>query len=631
MSLTLNFVNTSYCTEHLIIVGIFFSFVLVFILSIEVEHNGLHFPVTPAHSCLGRCGYETAPVGCRCDPECNLFNNCCVDYNDTCSSDQIELGTLNPTMFTCVIMKDTPYVELMSVLLVSTCPQDWNESNLRMRCENSSNNVASFDIMEGWPVFEQYGNNFQNIYCAICNGYDFRSIRPWNVSFQPLYNRKHATNTPMSNECKREKGLGEVGRRLRFCYPSLISQCPPSHVNSYLSTACVAYSANVCPSLGYTREKFKNFHCAVCNGYDTLDDLPPCSPAEGLYGHPTYLQHIWTFVGNNREREEKENKGFCLKENHMFDPYSRMCRSVSCQSYSSSRNGSKCIIQHKVIANGTDGLCCENEETWILIKISDPKRSDLHDEAMKCFLNLLDSDYNVRSWNKYQYLGAYSGYVMLKSNDTLCSIAKTFDYLFRGTSTAFKSCGVDNVDFNYMCARIPRSDGCDGIWFTGNANDFARIDGPESLEVFVYGGQYIIPQLVLHMMSYTLSEGETSVIKEETVFMCGKKIRLPQCPAVTLYAGKYNVTHHRYNKTTVSVADAILEESDFTILPDSQLLMCMHTTNNMPSANIFSYSGLLDTVNMIGTSVTLISLCCILGIFGAFSKLRELSRKVPYE
>ena len=391
--------------------------------------------------------------------------------------------------------------------------------------------------------------------------------------------------------------------------------------------ACVAYSANVCPKSSKTREKFKNFHCAACSGYNIIDDLPPCSPAAGLLGHPTYLQHIWTFAGNNREHEENESKGFCSKENHVFDPHSRMCRSVSCQSNSSTHNESKCILQHKVLANGTDGLCCENEETWILFKISDPGRSYLHDKTIKCFSDLLYSEGQLINWIKYQYLGAYSGYVMLGSNDSLCSIANTFDYLFTGHSTALNSCGVDNVYFNYMCAKFPRSDECDGIWFNGNANDFARINGPESLDVYVYDDQYIIPQLVLHKMSYTLSDGEISFIKEETVFMCGKKIRLPQCLAVTLYAGKYNVTHHRHNKTTVSVADTILEESDFTILPDGQLLMCMPTTDNMPSANIFSYSGLLDTVNMIGTSVTLISLCFILGIFGWFSELRNFHGK----
>ena len=591
-----------------------------------MEHNGLQFPVTPQHSCLGRCGYERAPVGCRCDPECNLFNDCCVDYNDTCNSVQKEFGTLDPTMFTCITLKDTSYIELSSVLLVASCPHDFKELNLRMRCENSSNDLASTDVVKGWPVFDQHGNNFKNIYCAICNGYDFSSLQPWNVNYQLLYDKVSSSNLPVSDECKTEKSLGEVGRRLRFCYPSLISQCPPSYANTSLSTACLAYSANICPKSSKTREKFRNFHCAACNGYNDVEDLPACSPAAGLFGNPTYLQRIWTFAENSRKLEENENKGICSGDNHVFDPYSQMCRSVSCQSYSSTDNGSECVFRHKVVANGTDGLCCENEQTWIMFKISDPGRSNLHAEIIKCFINLLFPDENVVSWSKYQYLGVDSGYMMLKTNDSVCSQAKNMDYLFVESSAALNSCGIDNIHFQYMCTKFPASGECDGLWFTGNATDFARIDGTEVLDVFAYGDQFIVPQLVLHKMSFTLSEGGTSFAKEDAVFMCGKEIRLPQCPAMTLYAGDYNVTQNHYNRTTVSIATIILEESHVTILPDGQLLMCV-SKNIVTSGDVFSYSGLLDTVNMMGTSASLISLCFLLGIHGMYSKLRNFHGK----
>ena len=587
-----------------------------------MKYKGLHIPVPSEHSCVGRCGYhELGPESCRCDPECELFRDCCIDYFDTCSTGKASAGSLNTTMFTCVTLKDNPYTILTSVLLVAKCPSGWKELGIRRRCEMHSHDDFTFFLNE-WPVFDHFGNNFRNIFCAICNGHDFRNVQPWDVNLSPLFNTRQMQTFRESSKCENETkklSLGKVGKQLRFCFPSLISRCPPSYNNESISSACLAYSANMCPTSNLGQNFFKNSHCAACNGF--VETFPPCSTSgEGL-GVGPFLKSIWAFKAV--ESNEAENTR-CLEGNQLFDPYLQQCRSLSCHHDLVPRNISRCSFQLEITSDVTD-MCCERQESWILFKTDDPTGRYLRNEIIPCFLDVINiSEVNFAvSWKLKQFMGQYIGHILIQSNNAICNMAHDLDQVFTDHAEGLVSCRITSIEYLYMGMNIAQGDSCDGLWLNGIANDFKRINGSELGDVFMYEGVFIIPQTVLNAVSYIWDETEQKFTTTQTVYICGKQTRILTCPFITLFSGDLDVIHNDDNRTiTLRTINTTLDEPDFVTFPDGRILICADSLFK-PTAKLFLYLDNLDLVNTIGSTVSLVSLVALFLLLAIYRDLQN--------
>ncbi|XP_072039387.1 lysyl oxidase homolog 2-like [Amphiura filiformis] len=182
-----------------------------------LEH-GYKILVTAATSCEGRCGNFLESTGCRCDKQCVLFHDCCYDYyNRLCSDHNVDFNddiVIDPDLFSCLPL-DTDY-GIGSVLLVNTCPTNWTDTYIENLC------MKSFSVSDAnpkqrfpfeWPVADENGNNFRNVYCAFCNGKSFTDITPWDVQYPPS---QSSNNQCQENDHRSD--LGTVGKRLRYCF-----------------------------------------------------------------------------------------------------------------------------------------------------------------------------------------------------------------------------------------------------------------------------------------------------------------------------------------------------------------------------------------------------------------------------
>ena len=592
-----------------------------------MDYKGLQVVVPVGHSCFGRCGYELAPSDCRCDPECESFNDCCVDYHTACSTDNHnDKSALDSTIFNCYGLKDS-YRYLDSVLLVGKCSQYWKYLPLRRRCEGSSESdptkqLTPTDFLDEWPVFDEDGNNFKNVLCAICNGVDFRDIHPWNISLLPLF--QSTLNVPVSSECETEYNLGNVGKRLRFCYPDMISQCPKSYENASITSGCHSYSGNICPklSLSGNKQRFKNHHCLVCNKYDFnefSEQFPPCSDTHQVQG-PSFLQRIWKFTDAPSRSSRKEDIGQCLEPNHLFDPYSRMCRIVSCQRMRVSDDRLPCSFP-TTFENTTNGLCCENQKSWILFTTNDPTPAYLND-ALNCFLDFVNvsTDEIHYKWKINQYLGMFLASVILESNASVCNMADYLDSALAEFADKLLSCGIAQIEYMYMCDRFPAKKECEGAWFNGTTNDFARLNSSDLVDVFILNDKFIVPHRVLHEISYLHNE-EAGFIKENTVHVCGKEANILTCPFVTLHEKDSYTILIQDNKTTLLMSNATIINAEYVMFPDGRILTCTKSLEH--TTHLFSYPGFLDIGNTIGTILSLSAHVLLFGLHISYSQLRH--------
>ena len=152
-----------------------------------MKYEDLQLVIGEEHSCLGRCGYDPARVQYRCDPECELFKDCCIDYNVTCANENAEVQMSPILQYTCVTLTETPMIDSVSVWLVKQCSRNWTSESIRKRCETSTNELTELEefkeFLTRWPVFDHQGRNYNNIFCALCTDNAFTNIQPRNRKF----------------------------------------------------------------------------------------------------------------------------------------------------------------------------------------------------------------------------------------------------------------------------------------------------------------------------------------------------------------------------------------------------------------------------------------------------------------
>ena len=606
----------------------------------EVKYGDLQFVIGEEHSCLGRCGYDPAQVQCRCDPECVSFQDCCIDYNVTCASKHAEKHISSILKYNCVTLKETPIIDLTSVLLVEKCSRNWTSESIRKRCETSTNRLTELEdfkeFLTRWPVFDHQGRNYKNIFCALCNDNVFTKIQPWNVSFTPPTQAQksdalHGCTTSTSSS------FGHVGKRLRFCLPDMFSHCPSSETNTSLSSACLAYSAPICfvekTVSGYTSQyrniAYKNPHCAICNGFDlSAQDFTFCSgthflPIEETDSH-VFLKSIWNFAASESKDALKDNE--CLNGHQIYDSYSQVCRSMFCLS-----DSTEPTCASSQVPNNIDDICCQTQESWILFNTITPKDTYLQDEVMPCFLGLLNiSNDDIESkWEELRFLNRYFGYVMIQNKGTVCSLARDLNYVFKTLAKESSECGIENVEYFYMCEKFPhknRYDKCDGNWYSGTANDFSRAYGKNIADIFIYENKTIIPQKVFNEIAYKRQERDSTFIKKQTVDVCGKETTLLKCPVIVLYPQEYRLSVSLDNQTILILGKASLKLIDYIKFEDGRLLICSESLGKT-KPHVFSYSGYLDIVNSVGTCMSLFSVTVLFGLHCFISHLRNFHGK----
>ena len=549
---------------------------------------------------------------------------------------------MSPIQYTCVTLQETPIKDLASVWLVEKCSRNWTSKSIRKRCETSTNQLTELEdfkeFLTRWPVFDHQGRNYKNIFCALCNDNVFTNIRPWNVSFMPPTTAQQSSDVLHGCRASSSINVGQVGKHLRLCLPYMFSRCPASESNSSLSSACLTYSAPICSvhrtassKLGFLLTVYKNPHCAICNGIDlSVQDFTLCSATNFLPIAETdslvFLKSIWNFAASESKDVLKDNE--CLDDHQIYDSYSQVCRNTSCLS-----DSTKPTCSSSQVSNNIDDICCQTQESWILFTTTAFTPSELYrqNEIMTCFLGLLNIsiDESEGNWEVLRFLNRYFGYVMLKNNGTVCSLARDLNYVFKSLAQESSECGIESVEYFYMCEKFPRNDKydkCDGNWYNGTAQDFGRAYGRNIADVFIYENKTIIPQKVFNEISYKRHERNSTFVKKQTVDVCGKETILLKCPVIILYPQEYHLNISTDNQTILILGDASLKLVEYIQFEDGRLLICPESLSNT-KPEVFSYSGNLDIVNLVGTCMSLLSATVLFGLHCFVSPLRNFHGK----
>ncbi|KAJ8028304.1 Lysyl oxidase-like 3 [Holothuria leucospilota] len=335
----------------------------------------------PEHSCRNRCGtFWRNGSGCHCDAVCNVFEDCCVDFEEFCdgndnvhtsSMDHIQFSDPNLVMSSkCVDISGTRFEEL-GYVLVAKCPPNYPQLGSVYQCEH---NPVAEDVLAKTPVRDSIGVVYKNVYCAICHGRKVEELSPWNVVRISTDNSRDTL----------EDFLGEIldgvpsqeiyyiakphfAEWVRPCRASWSSHCSVkrSDLNMTIlaesTSKCGTYYAPIRLSVLPWRT-YQNPDCLVCTGLYHMDDVPPrgygychhhtgchCSPlgSTGCRCHKNSLRTVAEVsvefnISKLTQLGPAGTKQRCLGEGAVYDPFLDKCRVLECPEYYS-HLGSTCV------------------------------------------------------------------------------------------------------------------------------------------------------------------------------------------------------------------------------------------------------------------------------------------------
>ena len=234
--------------------------------------------LTYSTSCLDRCNHRDTHT-CQCDAECELFGDCCADFQTHCQVNQELKETVNyKNLSVCTEVYHNDEIDVGYI--ISKCPSSWTEPVIRSKCSSHSINVH---------VYDKEGYNYRNIFCALCHNRTIADISFWD--FDDDLVKECPTDLPNYERALVRKKISPLrGEIFRRCLNS--EKCPQTFCNGSIINACDSYVYPVYACLQHEFAFFRNPHCAFCNGYDVSILQQLC----GIFEQQDFLgAEIWQF------------------------------------------------------------------------------------------------------------------------------------------------------------------------------------------------------------------------------------------------------------------------------------------------------------------------------------------------
>ena len=587
-------------------------------MHVDVDYKGVKFRYHEELSCKGRCGFDISAVNCRCDPDCDLFRDCCFDYHEFCYSNSTSLSNpLTPILYGCHQL-DMASSNLGSFLLVDKCPRQWTNEVIRALCESfpsyDSPHYSPFmNTIAKWRVFDENGDNFKNVFCAICNDKNVFRTQPWNynVSFEndTFVPDKQYAYCSRSERVALDFHAGHIGKRLRHCIPSIVESCPESFPNVSISTACESYSAVSCPSSGGF---VKNAHCALCNGLSVPFSPRPCSPylslKEGDFIEPVFYR-LWNFQGIFSQFQHDPHS--CSSQ-EIFDPLNGKCRSLSCPPGFVFDSETLTCQKPPSVPNAIHGICCAQQQTLIGYgeDFESIERPTSGNDCISDYINTV-ADSRDTNWINH-IITTRSSTDMLLTNSLICNIGNKFDQAILKSDYLLDNCKIHALDYLHICNKGQSLGYCNGTWYEGTAEEFHLVNLTPLAEVVSFNHTFLIPQIVLDYVTYEYDSNSKTFVKKEIVLVCGEVIAYLNCPdMVTLTPDEYEMSSDNHSWINVFSSNSKLAAGEFLRLSDGRIQICSHFFENQTS-KFFKYLGILDKVNVVGNSVSLLALVILI-------------------
>ena len=574
-------------------------------------------------SCEGRCGNDQPhPYYCGCDPDCVAFQDCCFDYFEICLEHNLRRQIVDVTLFSCSPLQDMEF----SAMLISTCPSSWGNGSIKSHCETDvlSRYDGEQDLVNTWPIFDQQGSHYQNIYCAVCNGFSMSDVQPWDISSRK--DTDYYRNSP-NQQCRPANHTSkEIGSRPRFCSTETIKSCPNNYDNQTMADYCSSYINYICIGNKY----YQNYHCYLCNN-EASDDTDEQECQEKIsYNSQSILQFIWQFQHNVFIPSQRGSTS-CTNGDTIYDPYTRQCRHLSCAPGLVLGNNSECVVplrhDYKL-----ESICCHRQESWIVSVTDYNPHTDDDDTEVKhtCLLDIFSGllDDLGTSWSIHRLNARYLSKVLLQNVDVACSMIGQLDTIVKDYADDLTTCGYYQLNYIFMGTNLPYTNStCDGEWFEGQSEDFTEVDlcQQEQAEVFLFKQQqHVRVKTIIHHVSYEYQSHIHTFTKRDAISVCGDRVfpMTLECPVITITSEEYSFDIIQNGSRRITFRNITLAEDEYIICPAGRLQICANKLSSSSVTSLFEYHDYLDIVNIIGNSLSCCGFLIIFTIHCMFSKLR---------
>ncbi len=565
------------------------------------------------NSCEGRC-YHNDIDACRCDSDCKIFKDCCYDYDVMCNASTFRKpeSWIHPELYGCYT------IDVHSVLLVDKCPTSWKGQDIKLLCISNVNDMF---------VFDRYGNNFRNVFCALCNHRKIHHVYPWNMIPHDLLRCYDTSSFKGSTflHFKNSRGLEFiVGAKLRLCY--LSSQCPSSAEDSFAEKceSALVYHNQQC---NYLRMyKFKNPYCYVC----TYGYFPQC---RGL-GYKS----MWQFRAETYKAVQPQQLEPCLS-NEVRDPITQLCRQISCRpGYQASMTSTSCIQNKNTNSLIVDNWHCTNMHSLLFFKIL-IKKYDL----TICLKDLFDSygygglvnrEYKITSHDNMEW----RAFEMNNDTDNPFALLQFIDRSIQHDTHHDANmnreelfCGVTDMKVLLTCDNSSSNEpslNCTGDWYAGSTSDFLVVNISYDMSSILYlpNDTYIVPTYIIYHAHYFLNVLQSQ--KKDVMFVCGEMTDSTwlDCSFVVLNSSEYIM---KENDTLLVYGGEEFQSSTFLVLPDRRAHVCVdpfsdkHFDIDDDIINSIAVTP-MDIVSVVTTTMSILGSLGTLITYTKFKRLRNI-------
>lgn len=320
---------------------------------------------------------------CSCNRLCSQFDTCCIDsfYNSVKSSN------LRPA---CRKIRSS-YIDA-AYFMVDRCSHDGRTDSAFSKLCDTVWDGEDDDIMKLVPVTSLLTSmTYKNYFCFRCHEStgDYLYWNVWlksndtcNVQTEMKHEALSYSKEKKSWVVQIEKSDIWISVDLKFdvpqeiwslpveCEPDLISDCNLNWTDSSTREKCLAYMAVVFFKRDWEVLTYRNPHCALCN-FESLDGMickrtGPMLRAKGSandFGEPEKAPFSFTHLLDiNRRDGNTVGKIQRCRTDHVWDPFAKRCRAVTCALPGFVRKGKTCVRQWMRIYAKRKRI--ENRKNW---------------------------------------------------------------------------------------------------------------------------------------------------------------------------------------------------------------------------------------------------------------------------
>ena len=293
-------------------------------------------------SCRERCTQEREPgitverLQCFCDDSCELFQDCCADFDQYCSLSGIstELKILEKEQWKCI--RGQRLKQAYGVWIISSCPRIWADADIKERCDTTGVILSQINYKDHLPVVDQNGTTYNNYYCAQCHGRTLSELTFYNLKFEcniPIPNGyfKNKIVNFLFHSCGIPYWLPPEDVARRYCHlVSSKNYCYDDSLPTKVREKCMNGSSRIVYRESVHPVNFFNPYCALCSFANNVS----CGPGryntgrEYALAKPFSLVIQLDFSDNDARTETSKVRRLEVSchEDDVYDFHLQVCR-----------------------------------------------------------------------------------------------------------------------------------------------------------------------------------------------------------------------------------------------------------------------------------------------------------------